>query len=111
MSSSAGSSSTSDSPRRASWISPIATPLARITPGKAPLLSGGERLRLALCLELTRATPPQLLLLDEPSNHLDLDALGHLEAVLRAYRGALVVVSHDETFLERVGVERRLALG
>lgn len=73
-------------------------------------LSGGELLRLGLCLTLSREPPPRLLFLDEPTNHLDLPSLERLEAVLRSYRGALVVVSHDESFLERILVERRIAL-
>lgn len=72
-------------------------------------LSGGERLRAALaCVMGTR--PPQLLLLDEPTNHLDLDSIAAVEAALRAYDGALIVVSHDEDFLEAIGVERRIDL-
>lgn len=72
-------------------------------------LSGGERLRAALaCVMGTR--PPQLLLLDEPTNHLDLDSITAVEAALRAYDGALIVVSHDEDFLEAIGVERRIDL-
>jgi ATPase subunit of ABC transporter with duplicated ATPase domains len=55
--------------------------------------------------------PPALLVLDEPSNHLDLDALDALESALRAYDGALLVVSHDADFLEAIGVERRVGLG
>jgi ATPase subunit of ABC transporter with duplicated ATPase domains len=72
-------------------------------------LSGGERLRAALaCVMGTR--PSQLLLLDEPTNHLDLDSITAVEAALRAYDGALIVVSHDEDFLEAIGVERRIEL-
>ena len=72
-------------------------------------LSGGERLRAALaCVMGTR--PPQLLLLDEPTNHLDLDSITAVEAALQSYDGALIVVSHDEDFLEAIGVERRIDL-
>jgi ATPase subunit of ABC transporter with duplicated ATPase domains len=48
--------------------------------------------------------------LDEPSNHLDIDAVETLEAALRAYDGAIVVVSHDQFFLNQIGVERWIAL-
>jgi len=52
----------------------------------------------------------QLLLLDEPSNHLDIGAVETLEGALNAYDGAILVVSHDEAFLSRIGIARRIAL-
>ncbi len=73
-------------------------------------LSGGERLRAALGVVLFRRPAPQLLMLDEPTNNLDLDAVEQLAAALRGWPGALILVSHDARFLEEVGVERRLAL-
>lgn len=72
-------------------------------------LSGGQRLRAGLACVLGVAPPP-LLILDEPTNHLDVDSIEAVEAGLRAYDGALVVVSHDETFLAAVGITRRLEL-
>lgn len=71
-------------------------------------LSGGERLKAALACALQAEPPAQLLLLDEPCNHLDLPSLHALESMLRAYEGALVVVSHDEVFLERIALTDRL---
>jgi ATPase subunit of ABC transporter with duplicated ATPase domains len=71
-------------------------------------LSGGERLKAALALELYTQTPAQLLLLDEPSNHLDLPSLDALQAMLRDYRGALLVVSHDEHFLAQLDLNGSL---
>jgi ATPase subunit of ABC transporter with duplicated ATPase domains len=73
-------------------------------------LSGGERLRAALACVLTGARPPELLVLDEPTNHLDLDSIAAVEAALNGYDGALLLVSHDAEFLDRVGLDRRLEL-
>jgi ATPase subunit of ABC transporter with duplicated ATPase domains len=72
-------------------------------------LSGGQLLRAALACVLG-VSPPPFLILDEPTNNLDLDSIAAVEAGLRAYDGALLVVSHDEAFLEAIGVSRRLYL-
>lgn len=71
-------------------------------------LSGGERLKAALACVLYADPPAQLLLLDEPSNHLDLPSVQALEAMLRGYRGALMVVSHDDAFMNSLGLTDRL---
>jgi ATPase subunit of ABC transporter with duplicated ATPase domains len=76
----------------------------------AASLSGGQMLRAGLACVLGATRPPALLILDEPTNHLDIDSIQAVEAGLRAYDGALLVVSHDEAFLEAVGISRRLAL-
>ncbi|SEG10615.1 ATPase components of ABC transporters with duplicated ATPase domains [Actinacidiphila yanglinensis] len=76
----------------------------------AGVLSGGERLRATLACVLCAEPAPQLLLLDEPTNNLDLVSAGQLESALAAYQGAFVVVSHDERFLARIGVDRWLRL-
>ncbi|MBO9709759.1 MAG: ABC-F family ATP-binding cassette domain-containing protein [Caulobacter sp.] len=73
-------------------------------------LSGGERLRAALACILMSARPPQLLILDEPTNHLDIDSVQAVENALAGYDGALLVASHDEDFLEAIGVERWVEL-
>lgn len=73
-------------------------------------LSGGEILRAGLATVLGSPCPPQLLMLDEPTNHLDLRTIQALEAALIAYDGALLVISHDEAFLENIGVERTIRL-
>ena len=69
--------------------------------------SGGWQMRIALARLLLQR--PDMLLLDEPTNHLDLKAVEWLEGYLRQYKGALVVVSHDRYFLDRV-TERTLEL-
>ncbi|MEC4592863.1 ABC-F family ATP-binding cassette domain-containing protein [Nitrospirillum amazonense] len=74
-------------------------------------LSGGELMRAGLACVLGGEVPPPLLILDEPTNHLDIDAIEVVEAGLRAYDGALVVVSHDPAFLEAIGISRWVALG
>jgi ATPase subunit of ABC transporter with duplicated ATPase domains len=72
-------------------------------------LSPGERTRAALAAFAARGV--NLLVLDEPTNHLDLPAIEQLEQALERYAGALVVVSHDRRFLERVAPTRTLDLG
>jgi len=71
-------------------------------------LSGGQLLRAGLACVLGGTTPPSLLILDEPTNHLDIDSIAAIEAGLHAYDGALLIVSHDEVFLDAVGMTRRL---
>ena len=63
-------------------------------------LSGGERRRVALCRLLLEQ--PDLLLLDEPTNHLDAELVHWLEGHLRAYPGAILIVTHDRYFLDNV---------
>jgi ATPase subunit of ABC transporter with duplicated ATPase domains len=74
----------------------------------AGFLSGGERLKAALARLLYADEPPELLLLDEPSNHLDLPSLQALETLLRGYRGALLVASHDQALLSQLGLTHLL---
>lgn len=73
-------------------------------------LSGGERLRVAMAAVLSARPAPHLLLLDEPTNNLDMTSTRQLQQALTAYRGALIVVSHDEAFLEGLGLTRHLRL-
>ncbi len=70
-------------------------------------LSGGERIRAALACVMAGPHVPRCLLLDEPSNHLDLEQLDGLEAALRSYDGAIIVASHDEALLDAISVSRR----
>ncbi len=69
-------------------------------------LSGGERFRAALAASLLTDPAPRLLLLDEPTNDLDLASYDALVDALRGYAGALLVASHDQPFLDAIGVDR-----
>ena len=73
-------------------------------------LSGGERFRAAVAQVLLADPVPQLLMLDEPTNNLDISSVDWLVQALEAYTGALIVVSHDEDFCHRIHIDRTLAL-
>ncbi|MFD5138577.1 ATP-binding cassette domain-containing protein [Streptomyces sp. NPDC058378] len=76
----------------------------------AGTLSGGERLRATLAALLLTEPAPRLLMLDEPTNSLDLSGVHRLTSALAAYRGALIVASHDLPFLTSLGITRWLLL-
>ena len=73
-------------------------------------LSGGERFRVALAALLLADPAPHLVVLDEPTNNLDLDTVDQVVQALRAYRGAVLVVSHDDAFLQRLDLDLTLEL-
>ncbi len=73
-------------------------------------LSGGERMKLLLCGLAAGKEAPDLLILDEPTNHLDLQSQEILTAVVRTFRGAVLVISHDSHFIREIGVERSIRL-
>ncbi|MGD2203380.1 ABC-F family ATP-binding cassette domain-containing protein [Microbacterium maritypicum] len=73
-------------------------------------LSGGERFRVALAKLLLADPAPHLVVLDEPTNNLDLDTVDQLVEALRAYRGAVLIVSHDDAFLRRLDLDLTLEI-
>ena len=74
-------------------------------------LSPGERLRAALVCMLQRPTPPEVLVLDEPTSHMDFLGYDALQSLLAAWPGGLVIASHDEAFLDAVGIGGEIVLG
>ncbi|MFF4523285.1 ABC-F family ATP-binding cassette domain-containing protein [Streptomyces bluensis] len=76
----------------------------------AATLSGGERFRAALAALMLAEPAPQLLMLDEPTNNLDMASVRQLTTALESYEGALIVASHDLPFLESIGITRRLLM-
>ncbi|MFF9040674.1 ABC-F family ATP-binding cassette domain-containing protein [Streptomyces sp. NPDC014892] len=77
---------------------------------QAATLSGGERFRAALAALMLAEPAPQLLMLDEPTNNLDLASVRQLTTALEGYEGALIVASHDLPFLESIGITRWLLM-
>ena len=73
-------------------------------------LSGGERFRVALARLLLAEPPPQLVILDEPTNNLDISSVDQLVEAVRSYQGAVLVVSHDDDFLGRLDLTGTLAM-
>lgn len=73
-------------------------------------LSGGEKMRLALCVLNMSNQAPDLIILDEPTNNLDIPNIEILTAAINGYRGTLIAVSHDISFLNAIGVERFIKL-
>ena len=73
-------------------------------------LSGGERFRAAVAQVLLADPVPQLLMLDEPTNNLDISSVDWLVQALEAYTGALIVVSHDEDFCRRIRIDRTFSI-
>ncbi|MEG3630274.1 ABC-F family ATP-binding cassette domain-containing protein [Streptomyces poriticola] len=77
---------------------------------QAATLSGGERFRAALAALMLAEPAPQLLMLDEPTNNLDMASVRQLTTALESYEGALLVAGHDLPFLESIGITRWLLL-
>lgn len=74
------------------------------------MLSGGERMRAALACLLGADQSPELLIVDEPTNNLDLQSVEALVSALNRFRGALIAISHDEAFLDEIGIRCEVEL-
>ena len=73
-------------------------------------LSGGEKMRLMLCCLTISNESPDIIILDEPTNNLDIQNVEILTAAINEYLGTLIVVSHDESFLEKINIEKAILL-
>lgn len=73
-------------------------------------LSGGEKMRLMLCCLMIHNQAPDMIILDEPTNNLDIQNIEILTTAINEYRGTLLVVSHDDYFLNQINVERVILL-
>ena len=73
-------------------------------------LSGGERMRLMLCCLTISNESPEVIILDEPTNNLDIQNIEILTAAINEYRGTLIVISHDQSFLDQINIEKNILL-
>lgn len=73
-------------------------------------LSGGEKMRLMLCCLTIGSQSPDIIILDEPTNNLDIQNIEILTSAINEYEGTLIVVSHDDTFLEQTKISRTIQL-
>ena len=68
-------------------------------------LSGGEKMRLAFCCLMISDNTPDMFILDEPTNNLDIQSIEIITATIKNYTGTVVVVSHDKYFVNEIGIE------
>lgn len=73
-------------------------------------LSGGEKMRLMLCCLTISSQAPDVIILDEPTNNLDIQNIEILTAAINEYQGTLLVISHDQYFLQEINIERAIVL-
>lgn len=73
-------------------------------------LSGGEKMRLAFCCLMISNNTPDMFILDEPTNNLDIQSIEIITSTIRDYTGTVLVVSHDKYFINEIGVERKIIL-
>lgn len=77
---------------------------------KCESLSGGEKMRLMLCCLSAGNQAPDMIILDEPTNNLDIQSLDILSTVIKEYQGTIIVISHDYYFLDNINVKKQLEL-
>lgn len=73
-------------------------------------LSGGERMRLYLCCLMISNQIPDIFILDEPTNNLDLSSLSILTNAIKNFKGTILIISHDEHFINEIGVSNAISL-
>lgn len=74
-------------------------------------LSGGEKMRLSFCCLMIADNTPDMFILDEPTNNLDIESIEIITATIRDYAGTVIAISHDKEFLKETGIEREIHLG
>lgn len=74
------------------------------------LLSGGEKMRLAFCCLMVADNTPDVFMLDEPTNNLDIESIEIITATIRDYTGTVIAISHDEEFLKEINCVKKLVL-
>ncbi len=77
---------------------------------KCSCLSGGEKMRLSLCCLMVSTQTPDLFIVDEPTNNIDIMNMEILTDTLKEYRGTLLVVSHDACFVQQINIEKTITL-
>lgn len=74
------------------------------------ILSGGEKVRLLFCCLLTGNNTPDMIILDEPTNNIDIESMNIILSAIEEYKGTILLVSHDQHFIERTKIERIIEL-
>ena len=73
-------------------------------------LSGGEKMRLAFCCLMISNNTPDMFILDEPTNNLDIQSIEIITNTIKKYTGTVIAISHDNYFIREIGVDQRIAL-
>ena len=73
-------------------------------------LSGGEKMRLAFCCLMISNNTPDMFILDEPTNNLDIQSIEIITATIKNYTGTVIVISHDDYFIKEIGIDQPILL-